>query len=115
MPPEVLNVRVVEAFSRADRVGSDPRGERVQLLKNVVHNNNIYSFSGGNPCRQLAKPLDSWRGRRGRGGDNLGGARQQPVEREQDSPWIDECFLSICVTIDQQKLDQQSKVEFYQI
>ena len=41
LPPEVLNVRVVEAFSRADRVGSDPRGERVQLLKNVVHNNNI--------------------------------------------------------------------------
>ncbi len=32
LPPEVLHVGVVEAFSRADRIGRDPRGERVQFL-----------------------------------------------------------------------------------
>ncbi len=32
LPPEVLHIGVVEAFSRADRIGRDPRGESVQFL-----------------------------------------------------------------------------------
>jgi hypothetical protein len=44
LPPEVLHIGVVEAFSRADRIGRDPRGESVQLLNSECSCKNQQMF-----------------------------------------------------------------------